>query len=308
MSQQPMDENHDAIDLLCMVAPERVEELQTLLKKYEPNFCAGSDKTGFVFQASPFGFIHFTNRTILHVWLMAWVMWKEMYCWSTFIYLLASEGKPFVLCQFEKIPDQSQSYADADALYAGALAFVRSEPMNWNLWPTLIPKPLDIALQGNEDRLIKDLVHHAIAFFLLHEFRHLILNKDGFPIGNPLDEEFECDRWATEYMLDCADVYATASGEDSVKVKSKRAMGGALGEVVIAHIQKLGLWETGAEHPPIAERMKRLTDGLDLPGNDLLWNVACSFLLASLRRQNSLPHRIDFQDQRDLFRKLLSGN
>jgi hypothetical protein len=85
-----------------------------------------------------------------------------------------------------------------------------------------------------------------------------------------------------------SEAYAKSSGEDPILVKSKRAMGITLGMAVIAHIQELGLWEEGGEHPAIAARVARLAGVVDLPGNDYMWNVACSFLLASLRRQGAL--------------------
>ena len=306
MSQfQSPDTNHDAIELLRMVAPERHEWMQELLKKYEPNFCIGNDNVEFVLRANPLGFIQTTNRTILHVWLLAWVMWKETYCWSTFIYLLVQANKAFVLAEFEQIPDQQQSYKEADGVHVEALKFLGSDPMNWDYWPTSIPKPADIALAEKEDWFVKDLVHHAIAFFLLHELRHLILHKDGNAPANALDEEFECDAWAAQYLLASSDDYAKSSGEDAIKVKSKRAMGVTLGAAVIAHVQTLGLWEAGTEHPAIAERINRLLDHLNLPTNNYLWNVASSFLLASLRRQNALPQRIEMQSHRDLFSRLL---
>jgi hypothetical protein len=232
-------------------------------------------------------------------------MWKEMYCWSTFIWEFAQQGRPFVLSELEAIPGQNESYAEADALYAEAISFARSEPIDWTLWPFSVPKPLEIALCGREDWLIKDLVHHAIAFFLLHEVRHITLHRDSRTFSDQFEEEFECDRWATEYLLARIDTYALSGGEDPQKVRSKRAMGIALGKTVIAYIQELGLWDLGEEHPPIAARMSRLTEGVDLPGNDLFWNVACSFLLASLRRQSALLGRVEFKDERDLFTKLL---
>ncbi len=302
MSQDQQERTgYDALGLFQMVAPERSVELAELVSKYTPTFFLASDQPRFVLSANPFGFVQYSNRTLLRVWLLAWVMWKEMYCWSTSIWIM----KPFLLDQLDMIPDQKQSYADADDLHSDAMAFVNSDPMDWTSWPTRIPKPLEIAQSGKEDWLIKDLAHHAIAFFLLHEVRHIMLHKDGSTFATPVAEEFECDRWATEYLLAQSAAYATNASEDPLMVKSKRAMGIALGMAVIAHIQDLGLWEPGSEHPSIAERMTKLAAVVDLPGNDFFWNVACSFLLASRRREQTLPDRVDFTDQRNLFMKLL---
>jgi len=297
---------YDTLGLFQMVAPERSVELGDLVSKYTPAFFLASDQSRFLLSANPFGFVQYSNRTLLQVWLLAWVMWKEMYCWSTSIWIMAQSGTPFLLDQLDMIPDQKQRYTDADTLYSDAMAFVNSDPMDWTSWPTRIPKPLEIAQSSKEDWLIKDLAHHAIAFFLLHEVRHIMLHKDASAPPTPVDEEFECDRWATDYLLAQSAVYATTASEDPLMVKSKRAMGIVLGMAVIAHIQDLGLWEPSREHPSIAQRMAKLATAIDLPGNDFFWNVASSFLLASRRREETLPDRVEFTDQRDFFVKLLA--
>lgn len=298
---------YDALGLFRMAAPERSEELEALVHKYNPAFFVATDQSRFLLEANPsLGFVRYLNRTLLQVWVLAWAMWKEMYCWSSEIWFLAQGHKPFVLAEFEALPDQAQSYADADSLYLEAMAFARSDPMDWGSWPSKVPKPLDIASGTKEDWLIKDFVHHALAFFFLHELRHVVLHHDSRPFDSRHEEELECDRWAAEFLLARSDSYAAATSEDPAKVKSKRAMGVALGTAIIAHIQELGLWEAGMGHPSVAERMKRLASALDLPATDLSWTVACSFLLASLRRRGVLPKRIEFHDHRDLFMKLLT--
>ena len=233
-------------------------------------------------------------------------MWKEMYCWSSELWFLAKDGKPFVVAELDALPDQAASYVDADAVYSEAVAFIQSDPLDWTLWPSQVPKPLDIATATQEDWLVKDFVHHALAFFFLHELRHIVLHHDGMPFESQHDEELECDRWAANFLLAHSDSYAATAAEDAVKVKSKRAMGVALGTAVIAHIQELGLWKARMQHPPISERMKNLVSEVDLPAADLSWTVACSFLLASLRRRGVVPERLEFEDHRDLFMKLLT--
>src|SRR5712692_498473 len=288
-----------------MVVPERSTELDDLLRVYQPSFFEATDQHRFLLEASPLGFVQYSNRTLLQVWLLGWVMWKEMYCWSTFIWELARDEKPFRLSAFSEIPGQDESYADADALHARAVAFTKSDPIDWTLWPSEVPKPLDIGLHSKEDWLVKDFVHHAIAFFLLHELRHLMLHQDRRSFSDPRQEEFECDRWAIDYVLARSDEYALSSGEDSITVRSKRAIGIALGTAVMAHVQELGLWKPGTCHPPIADRMNQLGCAINLPSDDYSWIAACSFLLASLRRQQALPTQGGFSDLRDLFTKLL---
>ena len=297
---------YDILGLFLMAAPERSKEVDALVQNHNPAFFVATDQPRFLLEANPpLGFVRYLNRTLLQVWVLAWAMWKEMYCWSTEIWLLTQGHKAFMLAEFEALSDQTQSYSDADALYSEAMVFAQSDPLDWRMWPSQVPKPLDIASGTKEDWLIKDLVHHALAFFFLHELRHVALHQDGRSFDSPHEEELECDRWAAEFLLARSDSYAAAANEDPVLVKSKRAMGVALGTAVIAHIQELGLWESGMAHPSIAERMERLASELDLPAADLLWNVACSFLLAGLRRRGALPECIECHDQRDLFLKLL---
>lgn len=298
------------LDIIHQSAPERENELNELMNRYNPQFFQASDKRGFILEELSFGFIQFTNRTLLHIWLMGWVLWKEMYCWSTFIWEFAMMGKPFLLSELEAMPGQKQSYDDADKLYSEATTFIESEKIDWNLWPSSIPEPKDFFQDGytnlsNSDLLINDLVYHTLAFIFLHEIRHFILHTDDDTVIDSFKEEFECDKWATEYLLSKSDGYARITSQNLSLVKSKRAMGISLGKAIIAHIQGLGLWEYGEEHPSIADRMIRLVDKVNLPGNDHVWNVSICFLLASLRRQDALPNRINFKEQRDLFIKLL---
>jgi len=303
---QPKDETPDVLDLLRIVAPERSDELPNLMAKYKIIFSELDDREGFVLQAIPaYGLVTFTDRTLSHLWLLAWVLWNETYCWSTFILAFVEQRKAFVLSDFEELPGQTAAYAAADALYSQAMAFVTTEPMSLEFWPPGIPLQRDIQHGAVEDRFVNDLAHHAVAFFILHEMRHIMVHEDGLEFSNPLDEEFECDRWATDYLLGDSDAYSEWSGDDPLKVKSKRAMGVVLGTVVMAHVQSMGLWEAGDEHPAITERMSRIIDHLDLPEDDFLWNISSSFLLAILRRRDAVPAQIEAKSQRELFQELL---
>ena len=312
----------NVVALLGMVAPERADDLSDLLKTYAPAFHATThDQPVFLLETNPqWRLVRYSNRTLLSIWVLAWVMWQDMYCWSTFICELHTEVttrgivprlpediRPFLLACFEGEPGQAASYATADALYANGMTFLRSDPLDWALWPSPIPRPSEITLRTNEDHFVKDLVHHTVGFFLLHEIRHLMLPQDGRRFDDPLDEERECDRWAREFVLVRSDEYARTSRENPIFVKSKRAMGLFLGTAVIAHVQERNLWESGRKHPSVAERVARLAADVDLGPNDYCWTVASSFLPATLRRQRAVPGRVEAASQRGLFEKLLTS-
>ncbi len=297
--------NDEILDLFLKVVPERKDEVESIWANYEPAYELVTDRAEFVLDTSPFGFIRYTHRTKLKIYLLGWVLWRETYCWSTFIWELATQSRPFIQSEFEASDGQNEAYTAADTLYAEALAFIDAESINWDGWPSKVPQPREIASASKEDWFIKDLVEQAIALFFLHELRHFMLAKDKVVFTDPIDEEFECDRWATDYLLDRSDSYANSNGQDRILVKSTRAMGIALGKTVMAHVQAIGLWQPGKEHPRLAKRIERLAQRVELPLDDFFWNMATSFLLACLRRQNRLPDRLDFNDPRELFTKLL---
>ena len=289
-----------------MAAPEQRMLILQIKQEYQSVFVLANDSAEFVMDTLSFGLIRTTNRTINNIWLMSWVMWKEMYCWSSFLVLINNGEALFVKSKFDELPGQKESYDEADGLLAKTKEFISQEQLNWKLWPTSVPKIQDIPSSGDENKLANDLAHHAIAFFYLHELRHLILGKQNESFKNPIDEEFECDRWAAHFLTEKAEDYANQEGHDNpLLVRSKRAMGIALGATVIAHVQKSQFWEPSGSHPAIADRFKRLTEILNIASNDYFWVVANSFLLGCLRRENAVPTRVAFENQQDLFNKLL---
>ncbi len=210
-----------------------------------------------------------------------------------------------MLSDFAALDGQAQAYAEADALHVAAHKFMESETLDMKLWPRYIPLPRDIMSAPTEDQFVNDLVHHAVAFFYLHELRHFVLAQAAESTFSAYDEELECDRWAASYLLDKATQYQPTPPVEPKLIHSKRAMGVTLGAAVISHVQTSGLWESGKQHPPVAERLFRLSKDWELGLEHYFWNVACCFVLSSLRRKNAIPERIEFHDQRDLFNKLL---
>jgi len=301
--------NDEVLGLFKIAAPERTQDFDSIWARFRPQFEKVADRPGFVLETTSW-FIRSTDRTTLTIWLLGYALWQEMYCWASFIFELARHRKEFVLADFESLEGQQEEYAKADALYLAALHFMNSDTLDMKLWPVGVPRPGEIFQASKEEQLVNDLVHHTVAFFYLHELRHFILaNESGQPL-EPIQEELECDRWASEHLLGRTDDYRpqpAQPGQDATVVKSKRAMGVALGAAVMAHIQELGLWETTNNHPSVAQRFIELSKTLSLGTEDHYWNVACTFALASLRRKKGLPTRVSFSDLRNLLSKLLEA-
>ena len=295
----------EVLALFKLSAPERAAEFDALWLKFRPHFEKAPDQSGFILEANSW-FIRSTDRTTLTIWLIGYALWAEMYCWSSFIFFLSKETRVLIPKDFDSWEGQAEAYAKADSLFSAAMAFLNAPVLDMALWPP-VPKPRDILSASNEEQLVNDLVHHAVSFFYFHELRHFLLAKEG-KVLEPIEEELECDRWAAEQLLGRSHDYRPAPGQpsqDSALVKSKRAMGVALGTAAIAHIQQLGLWETSQTHPAVATRFLALSSSLNLDKDDYYWNLACTFTLASLRRKGRLPTSIPFSDLRDLFQRLL---
>ena len=82
-----------------------------------------------------------------------------------------------------------------------------------------------------EERAPAELATIAVGWDLLHEVRaHTVFSKRGKSAdsheeepSNRHDEEFECDRFATGFLLDGVDTYALMEGVDSELVLRKTA-------------------------------------------------------------------------------------
>ncbi len=220
--------DQEVLNLLKLAAPERSDEFDGMWDKYKPAVVKASDRSGFVLEANNL-FIQSTDRTILTIWLLGWTIWKEMYCWATSIALLASTRKPFVLDEFQKLDGQTEAYAEVDTLYAASKSFLLSASLDMSLWPGSVPKPPDILSAPKEDQFVNDLVHHTVAFFYLHELRHFILAQSGSNVLTSHEEELECDRWASEYLLGKAEYFKPSPPVEPKLIKSKRANGRSVG-------------------------------------------------------------------------------
>jgi hypothetical protein len=67
--------------LLKGTAPERIEDLRTLWKKYDPKFFIAEDGAGAMMQANTERVI-FDNKTLAVYWLLSFAGWRTLECYS----------------------------------------------------------------------------------------------------------------------------------------------------------------------------------------------------------------------------------
>lgn len=124
-----------------------------------------------------------------------------------------------------------------------------------------------------------DLTMVATAYMLLHEVRHVRFNVDG---GRPLEpeEEFACDAFAREFLLQGVNDYVATSGELVDAVVAKRQAGIALGGYAVYELTPKGGRGGTENYPPIADRLDALLLEVGLPTSHWFWVFVASLLIA----------------------------
>ena len=100
------------------------------------------------------------------------------------------------------------------------------------------------------------------------------------------DEEMECDKFASEFLLSGAEEYSLANGYDSKIVSSKRAMSIALSSFYLFVITPKGNWKGTDTHPSIKDRILTLSKYTKFDGNDYFWQYFAGLSLALMMRNN----------------------
>lgn len=288
--------------LIVESAPERRDELENLWQKCSPTFAHASDKKGFKMEGGPWGLVVFTPRTTGQVWLLGFAAWRafEAYC-------------PYVVLRIAITPaamsgDPSQVTAEKalndDLLKVRELREI--DKVGMFTWPSDIPEPGLPLPATTRERAIVDLIKIATAFAFLHEVRHAMFIEDLNRPASSLDEEYECDRYARSFLLEKISEYSASAREDHKAVLNKRLMGIILGAFVILENTPEENRGGSTEHPPIAQRLRKLIQEDDYQAGEHVWIYACSLLLGTLREEGKLPLDITFHDPQDLLDQLVA--
>ena len=300
-------------DLLCQVvkqqiidsAPEKERELEEIWRQYSPIFSLAEDKPGFSIEAGPYGLLIFTNRTMLYIWILGFAAWKALHAYSSLLLILKVSEQSFKAEEIKKIPDQ----IEVDNAFEGLINELRKlgdiERIEDFKWPASVHFPAyrqDLDIEG---KAVYDLVCMAMAYIFLHEVQHIRFLQDGDAPDDPYDEELECDRFARDMLMDRIKTYSRQSGYPLQKVRSKRAMSLALASFLLLELTPTQFWGDSRSHPPISQRIRLVTDFVNLPSDDWFWNYTSCLLLAKLRSEKMLPNNIEFVDEKDLCTKLL---
>ena len=299
-----MNQNDVTIPVYEMIvesAPERQSELDELWRQYSPTFMRASDKPGYQMEGGAFGMILFTERTAAQMWIIGFAAWRalEAYCPYSFLRIAIT---PDAMADDAGLADAEQAVSDA---LQKARELKEIQSLKAFAWPD-IPLPGATPPITTKDRAVVDLIKIGTAFSFLHEVQHEIFKTSSDCPEAATKEEYECDKFARDFLLERVSEYSTDTQQDRQGVLNKRIMGILLGAFVILEVTPETRRGGTEKHPPVADRVRKLILEPNYHASEHVWVYGCSLLLAKLREEAKLPACISFDNSRALFEQLLA--
>lgn len=289
----------DAIRLLRAAAPERARDVEELIAL--AGFLEAADGPGFKFE-NVFGQVMYSNRSVMHVYLVSFLAWRALRAYSGLIIYLLHNQQPLDLDRASTLPGQAEADEAVDGL-AKSLANIRQAYKTIDVpWPEGVPHPAPEKHDDPEHQAAQEIALLALAYILMHEIHHIALTQSGGSTGD-WAEEYKCDEFAHQMLLRDVDAYAAECGDDADMVRNKRAIAIALANTIYTEITPQHLW-AGSDHPPIADRLIANYNDWPTDPNAHCWVYMSSTLLAILRRRGVSVGRTEFRSARELCEKL----
>lgn len=270
-------------NLIYGALPERRAEFAELWSRYSPAIEVVPDDVGTIMNANKRR-IQFDLKTLDAFWLIGFSAWHaiETYAPHVVVAMITQTSVESVIRDDDELGQLEQDYKHrlrlAKTLLAGGSQGVIQ-------WPPDIPKPTDdrAALRNDQERVAFDLTLLATAYVFLHEFRHVMLDRDEQRPESLSEEEISCDVWARGMLLDKVAIYAEEHGHSYQEALYKRAAAMAIACVILQTItDEWAQWGTN-EYPSVGERMAALIKGVALPADSGFWVVAASVLVGVMR-------------------------
>ncbi len=290
MQTESVIDPKDIVALLKGAAPERSEEITSLWARYAPQIVLATDAKRITLDANK-DRIRFDAKSFTVFWLLGFAGWKAIECYSPLVLLSDASGQPITKIILDD-PDLDRVERDYKERRATAQSLIDASDVTQVVWPDDIPLPHADrdAFTDNQGKAAFDLACLTVAFTLLHEFRHVMLDRD---IARPTDvseEEMACDVWAREFMTAKLQIYALEHGHDFAQVLRKRSMGLAIAALVIHEITPE--LEHGGSRCYFSTRLRLLAilENTKLPDSDHFWVLAASLLVGIYRQAHrALP-------------------
>lgn len=274
------------INLLLGAVPERAQDIHDRWKKYAPAVCLVQNSKGIVLNATK-DRIAYDAKIMDVFWLIGFSGWKAIECYAPHVLGSATFGGTVAewMRHDDGLYEVETSYKARKAMVQQLIETANPDSVEW---PPDIPRP-SANREACDDKQYKvafDLTLMSLAFAFLHEFEHVIFDRNGTRPSELRDEEIKCDVHAREFMTVKLAAYARAHGHDYLQVLRKRAMGFALAALVLYEITPL--WDLGGnqQYFSIGTRLTALLDNTALDDKDHFWNFTACLLVGIHRQRN----------------------
>lgn len=303
MTTAPSDQTI-VLHLLRGAVPERANEIGGLWTAHGPGVEVAPSAQGATINATSKR-IKFDTKTIDFFWLFGFSAWRAIEVYAPALALATVTGVSLeTALKIDK--DRGQFEHAYRQRIASAKSLLDADNTSEIDWPQDVPQPTaDRTSLGDDQQVVAfDLVALALAFALLHEFKHVISRAEKSEQAMP-EEEMACDTWARDFMTSGIAAYARDNGHTYAEVAQKRAMGIALAAVIIHAMTPLNAHWGSDDYPPIGERLMAMIDGYNLSEGSPFW-VFTGCLLIALMRQDYRPLNVTAASSKEMVVALLS--
>ncbi|MCB1463214.1 MAG: hypothetical protein KDJ90_12505 [Nitratireductor sp.] len=218
MTAEPTDQAI-VLDLLRGAVPERADDLSRLWLEHGHGVEVAPSAPGSTMNATSKR-IKFDTKTIDFFWLLGFSAWRAIEVYAPALTLATATG---VTLEAALNIDEERGQFEQDYRHriASAQSLLNAAKTSEIDWPEDIPQPTaDRESFGNgQDMAVFDLVALAVAFALLHEFKHVQARALEAAEQTPeedrqaaAEEEIACDTWAREFMTTGMAAYAAPNG------------------------------------------------------------------------------------------------
>ncbi|WP_369721320.1 phage exclusion protein Lit family protein [Bradyrhizobium sp. LLZ17] len=250
MSENEVRDDHSlqtaVRDLFIGSAPERESDLVGMWKELDLIFQLTPDMhegDRIIMDAGAYRYIRFNHRVLRAFWIGGYAAWEG--------YRTVAESPSLQALDLTRFRELVSAYesclasteADLEALPVGV-----AEPGQY--------PDANIDPQG---RAASELATIAVAWALLHELRHIRHQREGTGADPHSEdksakhaEELSCDAFATTFLLEQIDLYAT--GQSADLVRQKRQLGIYFGLFAVTLLAK-DKWGESKTHPAVQVRI-----------------------------------------------------
>lgn len=238
--------NEIVTKLFLAVMPEQKENIIAILKNEFIEFNHVQQISDAEIGAL-FSRITYSDKHLLCYWVGSFIAWEAYSCLQQNSVIFNQSSK------FNHLIDLFRQIKNSDNLHE----IVFSQ----------IPSPEDY-LNNNcdiEERAVAELACFALSWSFLHEVKHAIYPKETeSKTSNELRkiEEFECDLFATNILLENVKEYSKKNNEKLELVLKKRRLGVLFGLFTIVLISENN-WEEGEFHPSVKDRLDAIEKNLN---------------------------------------------